>query len=166
MTAFPRPSRRRLPLAALLPIALAAVAGATTPSPKAIVLMVIDDWGWADSAINPDVTQPDIPMTNFEGLVRRGVRLSGNHAQTVCSPTRSALMTARFPFRDGMQHENTIMPGSTAGIPLTTSTLPELLAAHSSASKFTSVAVGKWHLGYASFGMTQLVVGSRNTSAT
>ena len=61
------PSRRHLPLAALLPIALAAVAGATTPSPKAIVLMVIDDWGWADSAINPGVCS-DIPMTNFEAL--------------------------------------------------------------------------------------------------
>ena len=63
-------------------------------------------------------------------------------------------MTARFPFRDGMQHENTIMPGSTAGIPATTPTLPELLTAHSPAYNFTSVAVGKWHLGYASFSMT------------
>lgn len=137
----------------LLLIALVALASAT-PAPKAIVLMVIDDWGWADSSINPDVNRPDIPMSNFENLVRRGVRLSGNYAQTVCSPTRSALMTARFPFRDGMQHETTIMPGSTAGIPATTPTLPELLTAHSPASNFTNVAVGKWHLGYASFRMT------------
>ena len=120
---------------------------ATTKRPKIIVQMIIDDLGHADSTLNPDVDNPDIPTPHLQSLQDNGVRLSNMHSQPVCSPTRSALMTGRFPFRDGMQHLHTIFPGSTAAIPLSTPTLPELLAAHN----FTSSAVGKWHLGYASF---------------
>ena len=71
-----------------------------TPAPKAIVMKIIDDWGYADSTLNPDVSSPDIPMKNTQALASQGVILANNHAQPVCSPTRSALMTGRFPFRD------------------------------------------------------------------
>jgi arylsulfatase A-like enzyme len=46
--------------------------------------------------------------------------------QEVCSPTRSALMTGRYPFHTGFQH--VVMPGATGKLPLDISTLPEALA--------------------------------------
>jgi arylsulfatase A-like enzyme len=125
----------------------------SSPSPKIIVQMIIDDLGHADTSLNEDVQKPDILTPNLKKLMQQGVRLTSMHSQPVCSPTRSALMTGRFPFRDGMQHETTIMPGSTAAIPVTTPTVPEMLS-KSKIFNFTSAAIGKWHLGYASFNNT------------
>ena len=121
-------------------------ANTANPQPKIIVQLIIDDLGHADTTLNPDVTAPDVPTPHLQKLLSQGVRLTNMHSQPVCSPTRSSLMTGRFPFRMGMQHTNTIMPGSTAAIPLTTPTVPELLPS----SFVVKAAVGKWHLGYAS----------------
>jgi arylsulfatase A-like enzyme len=41
--------------------------------------------------------------------------------------TRSALMTARYPFKTGLQHINTLMPGTSAKIPRDTTTIAEVL---------------------------------------
>ena len=54
-------------------------------------------------------------------------------------------MTSRYPFRYGLQ--KCIPPGSTAAIPTSVPVLPELLAA--SEANYTTVALGKWHLGMA-----------------
>ena len=79
-------------------------------------------------------------------MADEGVRLSRLYVQPVCSPTRSALLSGRYPFRDGMQHETTITPGSLAHLPLQTPTAAELLGAKG----YNCHAIGKWHLGYAS----------------
>ncbi len=80
---------------------------ASTKNPH-ILLLVIDDLGWADTTLQPDVVDPDIPTPNLKALMDSGVRLGNYYTQTVCSPTRSSLMTGRFPFRMGMQHQATM----------------------------------------------------------
>ena len=131
---------RRLRLLLPLLMCAARTSASPIPRPKIIVQMIIDDLGHADTTLNPDVANPDIPTPHLQELSDSGVRLTNMHSQPVCSPTRSALMTGRFPFRDGMQHKTTIAVGSTAAIPTSTRTLPELLAEQG----FTSSMVGKW----------------------
>ena len=144
---------------------LAATAASPVPRlpvrrPRIIATMLFDDLGWADTTLNRGaakggVSNPDVPTPHLHAMADAGVRLNQMYSQPVCSPTRATLMTARFPFRDGMQHKNTIVPGSTAAIPITTPTLPELFTKHSQ-SNITSAIVGKWHLGYASFNNTPI----------
>ena len=66
-----------------------------------ILLMVLDDIGHADTGI---YATSNIPMPHLNDLGKHGVVLDNFYTQTVCSPTRSALMTGRYPFRYGMQH--------------------------------------------------------------
>jgi arylsulfatase A-like enzyme len=66
----------------------------------------------------------------------------------VCSPTRFALMTARYQYRlRGAAEEpiNSKSRGSTTlGLPTDHPTLPSLLKA----SGYRTALIGKWHLGY------------------
>lgn len=70
-----------------------------------ILLMVLDDIGRADTGIYGSPSKgSNIPMQRLNELAKEGVVLEDFYTQTVCSPTRSALMTGMYPFRFGMQH--------------------------------------------------------------
>jgi arylsulfatase A-like enzyme len=62
----------------------------------------------------------------------------------MCTPTRAALMTGRYPFRYGMQ--TAVIPqGGTYGLALDDYLLPELLRD----AGYVTAMSGKWHLGHA-----------------
>ena len=66
------------------------------------------------------------------------------YAQPMCTPTRAALMTGRYPFRYGLQ--TIVIPGP-AGYGLDTNEflLPQCLKY----AGYTTAIIGKWHLGHA-----------------
>ena len=66
-----------------------------------ILLIILDDVGRADTGI---YGESNIQLPNLKSLTKDGVILENFYTQTVCSPTRSALLTGRYPFRFGMQH--------------------------------------------------------------
>jgi len=99
--------------------------------------------GWTDVGFHGS----SFPTPNLDRLAEEGVKLDRYYVQQVCSPTRSALMTARYPFRTGLQHATTLLPGSTAKIPSDTATIAEVLKTVG----YSTHAIGKWHLGYASW---------------
>lgn len=112
-------------------------------------MMILDDVGWADVGYHGS----DFPTPVLDRLATsEGVRLDNYFAQMVCSPTRSALMTGRYPFHTGMQHPTTLVPGTTAALPLDVPTLAEVLKGIG----YNTHAVGKWHLGYARWANTPL----------
>jgi arylsulfatase B len=128
-------------LLALLALVLPNLAPATH-----IILMVLDDVGHSDTTITQTDKIVGYNTPNLKRLaLEHGAVLGNYYTQTVCSPTRSALMTGRWPFTMGMQHVTTLVPGSVAHLPLTTPTLPEILKHYG----YESHMVGKWHLGYA-----------------
>ncbi|KAH9257667.1 hypothetical protein BASA81_004124 [Batrachochytrium salamandrivorans] len=112
-----------------------------------ILLVILDDIGRTDTGV---YGESNVPMPNLVNLGKQGTVLENLYTQTVCSPTRSSLMTGRFPFRFGMQHPTTQSPGMTAGIPLSTKILPKLLGEVG----YDSHMVGKWHCGYATWAHT------------
>ena len=46
---------------------------------------------------------PDILSPTLEKLAREGVILEQNYGQQLCTPSRSALLTGRYPFHLGRQ---------------------------------------------------------------
>jgi arylsulfatase A-like enzyme len=95
-------------LRTLAPLALAAaiLTAAATPGaaqdapPPNVVLIVVDDLGWADLSAQGS-TYYETP--HIDGLAAQGVRFTNAYAAaSICSPSRAALLTGRYPARIGI----------------------------------------------------------------
>jgi len=114
------------------------------PGKPNIVVILADDLGYADVGFNGC---KDIPTPNIDSLARHGVRCSSGYvSHPFCSPTRAALMTGRYQQRFGHENNPTFLPEDTkVGLPLNQITVAQLLKD----AGYTTIAVGKWHLGAA-----------------
>ena len=111
-----------------------------------IIFIVADDLGYADLGCYGG-RAPVSPV--LDGLAAKGLKFTQGYANApVCSPTRFALMTARYQYRlRGGADEpiNSKSRGSTVlGLPPEHPTLPSLLLAEG----YRTALIGKWHLGY------------------
>jgi len=119
---------------------LAPFAGLTAgvQSKPNIVYFLVDDMGYADCGFNGG---KDIRTPNIDKLAKEGTVLKSFYVQPLCSPTRAALLSGRFPTHTGVYH--VVTPGATWGLPLDERTLPQALGE----AGYTTVICGKWHLG-------------------
>ncbi len=129
-------------LAATLAVAFAAtVASAQTDAPRPNILYIVaDDLGWADVGFHGS----DIRTPSLDALAAEGAQLAEFYVQPMCTQTRAALMTGRYPLRYGLQ-SFVILPDQTYGIPLEERLLPEILRD----AGYETAIIGKWHLGHA-----------------
>lgn len=115
-----------------------------------VVLILADDFGWKDlSCYGSDLYQ----SPNIDKLARDGMRFTQSYsACTVCSPTRAAIMTGKYPARlhitdwiPGQMPENPklLVPDWTKYLPLEETTIAD--AFHSAG--YATASIGKWHLG-------------------
>lgn len=74
-----------------------ATAAAAAPRPH-IVYILADDLGWKDVGFHGS----DIKTPNLDRLAQGGARLEQFYAQPMCTPSRAALMTGRYPHRYGL----------------------------------------------------------------
>lgn len=98
-----------------------------------------DDLGWGDVGYHGS----RIHTPNIDNLAQNGTRLNQFYVQPVCSPTRGALLTGRYPIRLGLQC-GVVRPWAQHGLPLDERTLPEALKEVG----YQTAIVGKWHLGH------------------
>ena len=128
-----------LSLSALSGTAVSA-APTTAPARPNVVIIVADDMGFADVGFNGCT---DIKTPNLDRLAASGVRLDQFYVQPVCSPTRAALMTGRYPMRHGLQ-VGVVRPWASYGLPLEERTLAQALKD----AGYETAITGKWHLGH------------------
>ena len=118
--------------------ATATAAEQSAPRPN-IVYILADDLGWKDLGFHGS----DIKTPNIDKLAQGGARLEQFYAQPMCTPSRAALMTGRYPFRYGLQ--TAVIPSASKyGLATDEWLLPQALKE----AGYKTAIVGKWHLGH------------------
>lgn len=109
-----------------------------------IVLIFVDDLGYGDLGAygNPTIRTP-----HLDRMAHEGMRFTDFYsAASVCTPSRAALLTGRYPVRSGMcsDRRRVLFPNSTGGLPASEWTMAEALKGKG----YATAAIGKWHLGH------------------
>ena len=109
-----------------------------------IVFILADDLGYGDVSC---FGGEDLETPNIDNLAKRGMRLTQFYANcTVCSPTRAAVLTGRFPDMVGVPGViRTHSKNSWGYFDPAAPTMPAVLAE----AGYDTAAIGKWHLGLA-----------------
>lgn len=124
----------------LLPAAACLSAAERPPS---FVIILADDLGYGDLGC---YGHPSIRTPHLDRMAAEGMRFTSFYsAAEVCTPSRAALLTGKYPIRTGMCHDQfrVLRRISTGGLPDGEVTLAEALKARG----YATAVVGKWHLG-------------------
>ena len=128
-------------LAGLLGLAGAAWAAPST-QPNLVIIMA-DDLGYGDLGC---YGHPGIRTPHLDRMAAEGMRFTDFYATAeVCTPSRAALLTGRYPIRSGMCHDQyrVLRRNSTGGLPADETTLAKYLQG----AGYATACIGKWHLG-------------------
>lgn len=104
-----------------------------------IIVVVVDDLGVGDVGF---CHGRDIATPNLDQLAREGAVFAQGYVLPMCSPTRAALLTGRYPQRFGIE-DNRLLDGRATGMDIREFTLAQAL--HKAG--YVTHLVGKWHLG-------------------
>src|SRR5262249_48379349 len=135
----------------MLLLSASASQSADAPKPNVIVIMS-DDQGSVDAGC---YGAKDLVTPGIDSLAARGVRFTQFYSGApVCSPSRAALLTGRYPWLAGMPNNGPEPPSEAAdqtealtgnGLPASEKTMADMFRA----AGYATAHIGKWHLGSA-----------------
>ena len=117
-----------------------------SPEEKPLNFIVIftDDMGYGDLS---SFGHPTIKTPHLDKMAMQGQKWTNFYvASPVCTPSRAALLTGRYPIRNGMTSpkRGVLFPNSAKGLPQSEITIAEVLKQ----KDYATGAIGKWHLGH------------------
>lgn len=132
----------RTVLIAMVFLSCAEITTAQTQKKPNILLIYTDDQGSLDLNI---YGAKDLQTPNVDALARRGVRFTQFYAAApVCSPSRAALITGRYPQRAGLATNASSAKDKAGAMPGEQITMAEVFRD----GGYATAHIGKWHIGY------------------
>ncbi|WP_227021425.1 sulfatase-like hydrolase/transferase [Oceaniferula marina] len=119
----------------ILPMVLVSAQGDDARKPNLIIIFT-DDQGYQDLGC---FGSPDIKTPRIDQMAKEGMMLTDFYAQTVCGPSRAALMTGCYPFRNARRDKGEVPHPKLA---LAEITMAEVLKS----AGYATGMVGKWDL--------------------
>lgn len=128
-------------LAAILFFVFAVLQPSFAAQPN-IVIIYADDLGYGDLGC---YGSPVIRTPNLDRMAAEGLRFTDFYSGAeVCTPSRAALLTGRYPIRSGMSSPKRVLfQNSKGGLPSNEITIAEALKR----KNYATMHIGKWHLG-------------------
>ncbi|XP_005151480.1 steryl-sulfatase [Melopsittacus undulatus] len=119
--------------------------GAYSASSPSVILLMADDLGIGDLGCYGNRT---LRTPNIDRLAEEGVTLTHHIAASpLCTPSRAAFLTGRYPIRSGMAAFSRVgvflFSASSGGLPSEEITFSRLLKERG----YATALIGKWHLG-------------------
>ena len=126
---------------AAITLAMIAVVGVSAASEKPnVVLILADDLGYGDVGC---YGAPDVKTPVMDKLAKDGVRCTDGYAAfPVCSPSRAALLTGRYPARFGPTYEDYYGGGSPELDPVEHPTIGQMMKDVG----YRTACFGKWNV--------------------
>jgi arylsulfatase A-like enzyme len=121
---------------AVLSCAFLLAIGARAAARPNIILVMTDDQGYGDLGWTGN---PVLRTPNIDRFAKESVRFTNFHVSPTCAPTRSALMTGRHEFKNGVTHTINERERMT----LNAMTIAQVLKK----AGYATGIFGKWHLG-------------------
>ncbi len=114
----------------------------TFATPANVIIIYADDLGYGDLGC---YGSPVIRTPHLDRMAAEGLRFTDFYSGAeVCTPSRAALLTGRYPIRSGMSGARRVLfPDSKGGLPAAEVTMAEALKEKS----YATMKIGKWHLG-------------------
>lgn len=113
-------------------------ADSSAPAPNVIIILT-DDQGYADVGV---YGADGFETPHLDALAREGMRFTSFYVPaSICTPSRAALLTGRYPVRAGLP--SVLFPRERIGLNPDEVTLAEVLRDQG----YATAAFGKWHLG-------------------
>lgn len=119
---------------------------ATNQAKPNVIVVYIDDMGYADLGANGVDVGAQTP--NMDRMAANGVRCTKGYVSApMCGPSRAGLITGRYQQRFGYELHMNPSRASTEvsfGVPLSEKTIADYMKGQG----YKTFAFGKWHLGY------------------
>lgn len=129
------------PLVCSVLVFLAAAAAGSEPRPPNVILINCDDLGYGDLGC---YGATDLRTPHLDRMAREGTRFTDfSVTSPLCTPSRAALMTGRYPGRLGLA-TGVLRPDAKGGLAAAELTLAEVVQSRG----YATACVGKWHLGF------------------
>ncbi|KAF5269794.1 hypothetical protein FQA39_LY08575 [Lamprigera yunnana] len=131
----------------VLCMCLDVISGADQPH---ILIIIADDLGWNDVGFHGS---DQIPTPNIDALAYNGIILNSHYVQPLCTPSRAALLTGKYPVRYGLQGKSLTLAEPVALPP------GKIMPEYFKDLGYNTHLIGKWHLGYARWNDTPVFRG-------